>query len=57
MRARKRQPRAKRRAGAQRKPRAEPVYGPHWGAWIMNNVERDLRSGALRVNAEGATIH
>jgi hypothetical protein len=33
------------------------VYGSGWGAWIKRNVERDLRSGALRVNAEGATIH
>jgi hypothetical protein len=41
-----------------RKPnRGRIVYGPSWGRWIMRNVERDLRSGALRVNAEGATLH
>jgi hypothetical protein len=58
MTATKRQHRAKQRAKAiMRKPHAEPVYGPRWGAWIMSNVRRDLRSGALRVNAEGATIH
>jgi hypothetical protein len=33
------------------------VYGAAWGAWIKRNVERDLRSGALRVNAEGAKLH
>jgi hypothetical protein len=33
------------------------VYGVAWGAWIKRNVERDLRSGALRVDAEGAKSH
>jgi hypothetical protein len=46
--------RAKRRARQTRKP---IVYGPGWGRWIKRNVERDLRSGTLRVNAEGTTIH
>ncbi len=65
MRAIKGQPAKKKRARARRKPHApvgpaasgQPVYGPAWGRWIMSNVERDLRSGALRVNAEGATLH
>lgn len=42
------------------RPRRKPkpiVYGTAWGAWTKRNVERDLRSGALGVNAEGATIH
>jgi hypothetical protein len=43
-----------RRAGRKPKP---IVYGPGWDRWIKRNVERDLRSGALRVHAEGATIH
>jgi hypothetical protein len=43
-----------RRAGREPKP---IVYGAAWGAWIKRNVVRDLRSGALRVNAEGTTIH
>jgi hypothetical protein len=33
------------------------VYGVAWGAWIKRNVERDVRNGALRVNAEGAKLH
>jgi hypothetical protein len=38
--------------------RAKPiVYVATWGAWIKSNVVRDLRSGVLRVNAEGATIY
>lgn len=41
---------------ARRKPKPI-VYGAGWGRWIMRNVVRDLRSGALRVNAEGATLH
>jgi hypothetical protein len=48
------------RAHARKRARVRPkpiVYGAAWGRWIMRNVERDLRSGALRVNAEGATIH
>jgi hypothetical protein len=40
------------------------VYGAAWGAWIKSKpegrrpdgIERDLRSGALHVNAEGTTI-
>jgi hypothetical protein len=42
------------------RPRRKPkpvVYGAAWGRWIKRNVERDLRSGALRLNAEGATLH
>jgi hypothetical protein len=38
-------------------PTAKPTYGPRWSAWIKSNVEHDLRSGALRINAEGITIH
>jgi hypothetical protein len=45
-----------RKSKRKRKPR-RIVYGPAWGRWIKRNVERDLRSGALRVNAESATIH
>jgi hypothetical protein len=41
---------------ARRKPKPI-VYGAGWGRWIMRNVVRDLRSGALRVNAEGTTLH
>jgi hypothetical protein len=39
-----------------REPR-KIVYGPAWGRGIKRNVERDLRSGALRVNAEGAAVY
>jgi hypothetical protein len=28
-----------------------------WGRWIKRNVARDIRGGALRVNAEGKTLH
>jgi hypothetical protein len=41
---------------ARRKPKPT-VYGAAWGRWIKSNVVRDLRSGALRVNASGETIH
>jgi hypothetical protein len=34
-----------------------PIYGPAWGRWIMANVRRDLRSGALRKDAGGRTLH
>jgi hypothetical protein len=32
-------------------------YGLGWGRWIKRYVERDLRSGALRINAGGMTLH
>jgi hypothetical protein len=48
------------RAHARKRARVKPkpiVYGAAWGRWIKSNVVRDLRSGALRVNGEGATIN
>ena len=47
----------KRRSKSKPKVTKRIVYGAAWGAWIMRNIRRDLRSGALRINAEGATIH
>ena len=35
----------------------KPIYGAAFGRWIVANVRRDLRSGALRMNADGHTIH
>jgi len=44
-----------------REPRSRRVgrkpNGAAGGAWIKRNVERDLRSGALHINAEGQTLH
>lgn len=45
------------RSETARRGRLFSVYGARWGRWIKSNVERDLRSGALRVNASGETIH
>jgi hypothetical protein len=48
---------AARRRKSKRRVTKRIIYGPAWGAWIMRNIKRDLRSGALRINADGKTIH
>jgi hypothetical protein len=53
MKTAKAQPRPRR---ASRKPKPI-VYGVAWGRLIKRNAERDLRSGVLRVNAEGEATH